>query len=77
MGGWQEFVTVDASQRGVLQKVDTTHIPLSAYLGAVGMPGVTAWYGLVKIIAPKAGETVVVSAASGAVGSAVGQLAKA
>ena len=77
MGGWQEFQTVDASQRGVLQKVDTTHIPLSAYLGAVGMPGVTAWYGLVKIINPKAGETVVVSAASGAVGSVVGQLAKA
>ncbi|OWQ93381.1 NADP-dependent oxidoreductase [Roseateles aquatilis] len=77
MGGWQEFQLVDASQRGVLQKVDTTHVPLSAYLGAVGMPGVTGWYGLVKIIDPKAGETVVVSAASGAVGGAVGQLAKA
>lgn len=77
MGGWQEYQTVDASQRGVLSKVDTAHIPLPAYLGAVGMPGVTAWYGLVKIINPKAGETVVVSAASGAVGSAVGQLAKA
>jgi NADPH-dependent curcumin reductase CurA len=51
-------------------------VPLSAYLGSVGMPGVTAWYGLNKIIAPKAGETVVVSAASGAVGSVVGQLAK-
>ncbi|MBP7915421.1 MAG: NADP-dependent oxidoreductase [Vitreoscilla sp.] len=76
MGGWQEYLVVDASQRGVLQKVDTTHIPLSAYLGAVGMPGVTGWYGLVKIINPKAGETVVVSAASGAVGGAVGQLAK-
>jgi NADPH-dependent curcumin reductase len=76
MGGWQEYLVVNASQRGVLQKVDTTHIPLSAYLGAVGMPGVTAWYGLVKIINPKAGETVVVSAASGAVGGAVGQLAK-
>jgi len=76
MGGWQEYQLVDASQRGVLQKVDTAHIPLSAYLGAVGMPGVTAWYGLVKIINPKPGETVVVSAASGAVGSAVGQLAK-
>jgi NADPH-dependent curcumin reductase len=76
MGGWQEYQLVDASQRGVLQKVDTTHIPLSAYLGAVGMPGVTGWYGLVKIINPKAGETVVVSSASGAVGSAVGQLAK-
>jgi len=76
MGGWQEYQLVDASQRGVLQKVDTSHIPLSAYLGAVGMPGVTAWYGLVKIINPKPGETVVVSAASGAVGGAVGQLAK-
>ena len=77
MGGWQQYRLVDASQRGVIQKVDTAHVPLSAYLGAVGMPGVTAWYGLVKIINPKAGETVVVSAASGAVGSAVGQLAKA
>jgi hypothetical protein len=61
----------------VLRKVDTTQVPLSAYLGAVGMPGVTAWVGLTQIIEPKAGETVVVSAASGAVGSAVGQLAKA
>ena len=77
MGGWQEYAVVDANVRGAIHKVDTRHIPLSAYLGAVGMPGVTAWYGLVKIIAPKAGETVVVSAASGAVGSVVGQLAKA
>jgi NADPH-dependent curcumin reductase len=76
-GGWQEYAIVAPSQRGVLHKVDTTHIPLSAYLGAVGMPGVTAWYGLTQIIAPKAGETLVVSAASGAVGSAFGQLAKA
>ena len=77
MGGWQEYAVVDADQRGALQKVDTTHVPLSAYLGAVGMPGVTGWYGLVKIIAPKPGETVVVSSAAGAVGGAVGQLAKA
>jgi len=76
-GGWQEYSVVDASQPGVLKKVDTTHVPLSHYLGAVGMPGVTAWYGLVKIIAPKAGETVVITAASGAVGSAFGALAKA
>jgi NADPH-dependent curcumin reductase CurA len=75
-GGWQEYAIVDASQRGALRHVDTTQIPLSAYLGAVGMPGVTAWVGLTRIIAPKAGDTVVVSAASGAVGSAVGQLAK-
>jgi NADPH-dependent curcumin reductase CurA len=77
MGGWQQYSVVDATQLGMLRKVDTTHIPLAAYLGAVGMPGVTAWVGLTQIIAPKEGDTVVVDAASGAVGSAVGQLAKA
>jgi NADPH-dependent curcumin reductase len=76
MGGWQEYSVVDTNRPSMLRKVDTSRIPLSAYLGAVGMPGVTAWYGLHKIIAPKAGDTVVVSAASGAVGSAVGQLAR-
>jgi len=73
MFGWQEYGTSNGSD---LHVVDTTHVPLSAYLGPVGMPGVTAWYGLNRIIAPKAGQTVVVSAASGAVGSVVGQLAK-
>jgi len=77
MGGWQEYSVVDADQVGALRRVDTTHISLSAYLGAVGMPGVTAWYGLVKIIEPKAGETMVVSAATGAVGSAFAALSKA
>ena len=77
MGGWQQYSVVDANSVGALRKVDTTHIPLSAYLGAVGMPGVTAWYGLMKICEPKAGQTIAVSAASGAVGSVVGQLAKA
>lgn len=71
--GWQEYGISDGSG---LTKVDATRIALSAYLGAVGMPGVTAWYGLNRIIAPKAGETIVVSAASGAVGGVVGQLAK-
>ena len=75
-GGWQQYSVVDAAAPGTLRKVDTTHIQLSAYLGAVGMPGVTAWYGLTQICKPKAGQTIVVSAASGAVGSAVGQLAK-
>lgn len=74
MFGWQEY---GVSNGAGLMKVDTTHVPLSAYLGPVGMPGVTAWYGLMQICKPKAGETVVVSAASGAVGSVVGQLAKA
>ena len=73
MFGWQEMGVSDGTG---MQPVDTTHLPLSAYLGSVGMPGVTAWYGLNKIIQPKAGQTVVVSAASGAVGSVVGQLAK-
>ena len=77
MGGWQQFSVVNAGQPGALRKVDTTHVPLSHYLGAVGMPGVTAWYGLNKIIEPKAGDTVVVSAATGAVGSAFAALAKA
>ena len=77
MGGWQEYSVVDGNAPSLLRKVDTTHVPLWYYLGAVGMPGVTAWYGLVKIIDPKAGETVVVSAATGAVGSAYAALAKA
>ena len=76
MGGWQQFSVANADQVGALRKVDTTHVPLSHYLGAVGMPGVTAYYGLVKIIEPKAGQTVVVSAATGAVGSAFAALAK-
>lgn len=77
MGGWQEYSVVAADQPGALRKVDTSHVPLSHYLGAVGMPGVTAWYGLVRIVEPKTGETMVVSAATGAVGSAFGALAKA
>ena len=77
MGGWQEYSVVDPEQPGALRKVDTSRVPLSHYLGAVGMPGVTAWYGLVKIIDPKPGQTLVVSAATGAVGSAFGALAKA
>jgi NADPH-dependent curcumin reductase len=76
MGGWQQYSLVDASQQGMLRRVDTSRVPISAYLGAVGMPGVTAWLGLNHIIEAKAGETVVVSAASGAVGSIVGQLAR-
>jgi NADPH-dependent curcumin reductase CurA len=71
--GWAEMSVSDGKP---LRRVDTSRIPLSAYLGAVGMPGMTGWYGLTQIIAPEKGETVVVSAASGAVGSVVGQLAK-
>ena len=77
MGGWQQYSVVDGNERGLLRKVDASRVPLSAWLGVVGMPGVTAWYGLQRVIGPRAGETIVVSAASGAVGSVVGQLAKA
>lgn len=73
MLGWAEMGVATGEQ---LRKVDVSAIPLSAYLGVLGMPGVTAWYGIDQIMRPKAGETVVVSAASGAVGSAVGQLAR-
>ncbi len=71
--GWQLFA--DSDGRG-LRRIDDRQIPIQAYLGAVGMPGVTAWYGMKHIIEPKAGETILVSAASGAVGSIAGQLAK-
>jgi len=71
--GWQQYAVSDGAG---LRVVEGGRIPLQAYLGAVGMPGVTAWYGLTQIGKPKAGETVVVSAASGAVGSVVGQIAK-
>lgn len=77
MGGWQEWAVVDGGTPGVLRKVDASVVPLPAYLGAVGMPGVTAWMGLTQIIEAKEGQTIVVDAASGAVGSVVGQLAKA
>ena len=72
-GGWQRYALSD--EKG-LRVVDAKSVPIQAYLGALGMPGVTAWYGLNRIIAPKTGETVLVSAATGAVGSVVGQLAK-
>src|SRR5215218_3697924 len=64
MGGWQEYSVVNAR---AIRKVDTSAIPLPAYLGPVGMPGVTAWYGLLKIIEPQPGHTIAVTAASGAV----------
>jgi NADPH-dependent curcumin reductase CurA len=72
--GWQRFCVVDGAK---LRKIDTASVPASAYLGVLGMPGLTAWVGLEDIGRPKAGETVVVSAASGAVGQVVGQVAKA
>jgi NADPH-dependent curcumin reductase CurA len=69
--GWQLYGTTREAT-----KVDKTRAPLSYHLGLVGMPGITAYFGLKEIGQPKAGETVLVSAAAGAVGSVVGQLAK-
>ena len=71
--GWQQYGVSDGKG---LSKIDVGRAPASAFLGVLGMPGVTAWVGLLDICQPKAGETVVVSAASGAVGSVVGQIAK-
>jgi NADPH-dependent curcumin reductase len=71
--GWQLYSAVPA---GGLQKLDPAEAPISTALGVLGMPGMTAYIGLSDIGQPKAGETVVVSAASGAVGAVAGQLAK-
>ena len=73
MLGWQEY---GVSNGAGLNKIDASRVPMSAFLGVLGMPGVTAWVGLLDLCQPKAGETVVVSAASGAVGGVVGQIAK-
>ena len=72
--GWQEYAATDGS--GIIRRVEETDIPLSASLGVLGMNGMTAYFGLLDIGAPRPGETVVVSTAAGAVGSAVGQIAK-
>jgi NADPH-dependent curcumin reductase CurA len=73
MLGWAEY---GIATPPAIAKIDTRQIPISAYLGVVGMTGMTAWYGINKIMEPKAGQTVVVSAAAGAVGSVAGQLAR-
>jgi len=71
--GWQEYSVAGAT---ALRKIDPALAPISTALGVLGMPGLTAYTGLVNIGQPKPGETVVVSAAAGAVGSAVGQIAR-
>lgn len=72
--GWQEYALSDGT--GIIRRVEEKDIPLSAALGVLGMNGVTAYFGLLEVGHPKPGETVVVSTAAGAVGSAVGQIAK-
>ncbi len=71
--GWQRYAVAPAK---LLMKVDPALGTVQVYLGAAGMPGLTAYFGLLDVCAPKAGETVVVSGAAGAVGSVVGQIAK-
>jgi len=73
MFGWQHYAVSDGA--GV-RKVDPSIAPISTALGVLGMPGLTAYFGLLEIGRPQAGETVVVSGAAGAVGSIVGQIAK-
>lgn len=70
---WQEYSVAPAAQ---LNRVPADQAPISYYLGLLGMPGLTAYFGLLDICDPKEGETVVVSGAAGAVGTVVGQLAK-
>ena len=72
-GGWQEYAL---STGAGLRKLDPAVAPVSTALGVLGMPGMTAYVGLLKIGQPKPGETIVVAAASGAVGSVVGQIGK-
>jgi NADPH-dependent curcumin reductase CurA len=72
-GGWQEYFALKADQ---VTKVDPSIAPISTAVGVLGMPGLTAYAGLAEIGKPKEGETVVVSAAAGAVGQIVGQIAK-
>lgn len=74
MFGWADHGCLPADQ---LRKIDPSHGPVSTALGVLGMPGITAWHGLNVIGQPKSGETLVVAAATGPVGSMVGQLAKA
>jgi NADPH-dependent curcumin reductase CurA len=73
MSGWQDYALSDGA---MLRKLDSKAAPVSTALGVLGMPGMTAYFGLLEIGQPKPGETVVVSAASGAVGAVVGQIAK-
>jgi len=73
MFGMQDYAVSD--EAGV-QQVDTRLAPLPLYLSALGMPGMTAYFGLLDVGAPQSGQTVVVSAASGAVGALVGQIAR-
>ncbi len=72
--GWQDYATVEPKQ--VMRKVREPDLPLSLSLGVLGLNGLTAYFGMLDVCKPQAGETVVVSTAAGAVGSAAGQIAR-
>src|SRR5206468_11711400 len=74
MFGWQDFAVVAAE--AIERKVDGSGLPISTSLGVLGLNGLTAYFALLEVGQPRAGETVVVSTAAGAVGSCVGQIAK-
>jgi NADPH-dependent curcumin reductase CurA len=74
--GWREYYAAPAEENQDIAKIEADLAPLPAYLGVLGMPGLTAYAGLLEVGAVKQGETVMVSAASGAVGSVVGQIAR-
>jgi len=73
---WQKFVLIEADKTKGLNKVPNMGLPVSTAIGVLGMPGLTAYFGLLELGQPKEGETVLVSGAMGAVGSTVGQIAK-
>jgi len=72
--GWQEYAA--AGEKNVMVKIKEMDLPLSLYLGVLGLNGLTAYFGLLDVGQPKAGESIIVSTAAGAVGSCVGQIAK-
>ncbi|XP_011433189.3 prostaglandin reductase 1-like [Crassostrea angulata] len=74
--GWRTHTLVKDAEKEISRSAEMGDLPLSLMLGAMGMPGMTAYFGFLELCQPKAGETVVVSGAAGAVGSLVGQIAK-
>ncbi|XP_061186650.1 prostaglandin reductase 1-like [Saccostrea echinata] len=76
MSGWRSHTLVKDTEKEIRRSAEMSDLPLSLMLGAMGMPGMTAYFGFLEICQPKEGETVLVSGAAGAVGSLVGQIAK-
>lgn len=73
-GGWREHLVSDG--RGYIQKITDRRVPLGAWIGVLGIPGMTAWFGLNRVAQAKAGETLLVTSAAGPVGATAGQIGK-